>query len=205
MNYRTVLAKNQCLQIEHDNSFTLLEKCRAYLFNRFGIWDIWDVFPYQFRMYYYDFIKPIFNPHHKRIRKVVPRKWSDISSLIVDVNFEFIKAFYEDEFTAGIVDWDATEHHKEFADWLTKAYRYITVERPILESRRDQAYPPFRKFSEMFESVKDQNGNTTLKLKDDKIPCETKYREVNKLEAKIDKTDIKILTELVKRKDYFWT
>ena len=92
--------------------------------------------PWSFRNWYYDNIKVIFCPQHKRLRKAIPKTWSDISSLIVNVNFEFIKSFYEDEFSKGTVNWDATEPHGKFAAWLTDAYFYITVRRPDLSSAR---------------------------------------------------------------------
>ncbi|NBO22125.1 hypothetical protein EBU94_02130 [bacterium] len=79
---------------------------------------IFHLFPRSWRNFYYDHIRTIFKPHHKRLRKAIPRQWSDISHLIVMVNFEFIKSFYEDEYVKGIVDWDATQPHQKFSTWL---------------------------------------------------------------------------------------
>jgi hypothetical protein len=205
MNEETFKARNHCLKfdVEEDNSF--IKKIRKYTFEKFGIWNIWDILPYRWSLYYYDFIRPIFKPCNKRIRKAIPRKWADVSSLIVDVNFEFIKAFYEDEYTDGIVDWDATEHHKEFADWLKNAYLYIMVERPNLEKKMLDSYPPLRGFDEMFESKTDESGKKLFEFKDDGIPYEEKYKEVNRLEKEIETKDSEILIELVKRRNYFWT
>ncbi|NBO36398.1 hypothetical protein EBU91_02515, partial [bacterium] len=93
---------------------------------------IFHLFPRSWRNFYYDHIRTIFKPHHKRLRKAIPRQWSDISHLIVMVNFEFIKSFYEDEYVKGIVDWDATQPHQKFSTWLEKTYYYIMVERPKL-------------------------------------------------------------------------
>jgi hypothetical protein len=156
-------------------------------------------------MYYYDYVKPFFSPRNKRIRKAVPRQYRDISSLIVDINFEFVKAFYEDEYKADIVDWDATEHHKEFANWLEKSYEYITKTKPQLEKDLENAYPPCRDFDKMFEPTVDENGKKVFQMVDDGIPYEVKYKDVIRLEEEIRTKDTELLTELIKRREYFWT
>jgi hypothetical protein len=156
-------------------------------------------------MYYWEIILPIFSPSNQRIRKAIPRQYSDISGLIVNVNFEFIKAFYEDEYKADIVDWEATEHHSEFAKWLESAYTYITKERPQLEIDLNNAYPPFKSFDDMFKPIVDKDGKKMFEMADDGIPYEVKYKDVNRIEEEIENKDTEILTELIKRRDYFWT
>lgn len=205
MNEENFIARNHCLKIDFEEKKSLSYSVRSYLFEKFGVWNIWDILPYRWSLYYYDYINPIFKPCNKRLRKVIPRKWADISSLVVDVNFEFIKAFYEDEYKEGIVDWDATENHKEFADWLNKAYSYIVIERPMLEKKMLESYPPLRGFDEMFELKTDENGKKLFEFKDDGVPYEEKYKEVNRLEKEIETKDSEILIELVKRRNYFWT
>lgn len=184
-------------------------KVRSWIDKHFGIWDIWDIVPYGWQRFYYDHIKTIFKPHHSRLRKAIPRQWWDLSGLIVDINFEIIKSFYEDEYSKGIVDWNSDEYHKKFAKWLESAYKYITVDRPTLEKQMDAAYPETN-FDDMFhEPKKDKYGNVTRTMKS----CEERYGksyeelygEVNRLEALIDKKDTKILTELIKYRSYFWT
>ncbi len=206
MNEEKFIARNHCLKVDfEEKNKSLINSIRAYTFEKFGIWDIWDMLPYRFSLYYYDYIKPFFSPSNKRIRKAIPRKYRDISILIIDVNFEFIKSFYEDEFKANIVDWDATEHHKEFADWLVKAYGYIVVERPMLEKKVLDSYPPPKSLDELFELKTDENGKKLFELKDDGVPYDVKYGEVDRLEKEISDKDTEILTELIKRRDYFWT
>ncbi len=206
MNKETFEARNHCLKIDfEEKNKSFIYSIRSYILEKFGIWDVWDLLPYRWSLYYYDYIKPFFSPRNKRIRKAVPRQYRDISSLIVDINFEFIKAFYEDEYNANIVDWEATEHHKEFAEWLTKSYRYITVERSILENRRDCSYPQSKPLDEMFELKTDENGKRVFEFKDDGVPYDVKYGEVDRLEKEISDKDTEILTELIKRRDYFWT
>lgn len=197
--------RNHCLKIESRKNTSMFYKTRQFFFEKFGTWDIWDILPYRWSMYYYDIIKPFFSPRNKRIRKAIPRQYSDITELIVRVNFEFIKAFYEDEYKADIVDWSATEQHKNFADWLEKAYHYITVERPNLEKQRDDAYPPTKSIEDMFERVEQEDGTVVSYMKDDGIPYEVKYKEVNRLEQEIDDNDKRHLIDMILRKDYFWT
>jgi len=206
MNTDSFMARNHCLKDFYSKKpRSLLSKIRVFIFNKFDIWDIWDLLPYRWSMYYYDHVKPFFSPHNKRIRKAVPRQYRDISSLIVDVNFEFIKAFYEDEYNAGIVDWDATEHHKEFAQWLEKAYEYITKTKPQLEKDLENAYPPSKPIEEMFERVPQEDGTVRTYMKDDGVPYEVKYKEVNRIEEEIKNRDTELLTELIERRDFFWT
>jgi hypothetical protein len=206
MNEESFAARNHCLKIDFDEKKkSLLYSVRSYIYEKFEIWDIWDVLPYRWSMYYYDYVKPFFSPRNKRIRRAVPRQYRDISSLIVDINFEFIKAFYEDEYKADIVDWNATEHHKEFAHWLELSYKWITQRRPQLEKDLENAYPPSKPFDEMFELKTDHNGKKVFEFKDDGVPYEVKYKEVNRIEETIKTKDTEILVDLIKKRDYFWT
>jgi hypothetical protein len=205
MNEEKFIAKNHCLKDFPKKDKTLFGKIRSYIFEKYGFWDAWDLFPYSWRMTYYDKIKPIFKPQNQRIRKAIPRTWVDITEMVVSVNFEMIKAFYEDEFKADIVDWEATEKHSEFAKWLEEAYEYVTKIRPQLEIDLQNAYPPSKPIEEMFERIPQEDGTTRMYMKDDGIPYEVKYREVNRIEEEIEKRDTEILTELVKRRNYFWT
>jgi len=206
MNEESFAARNHCLKLDFEEKKKSLQgSVRSYIYEKFEIWDVWDLFPYRWRMYYYDQIKPFFSPSNKRIRKAVPREYRDVSSLIVDINFEFIKAFYEDEYKSDIVDWDATDHHKEFAGWLEKSYGYITKTKPQLEKDLENAYPTSRPLDEWFEPIIDENGKKMYQMKDDGVPYEVKYKEVNRIEEVIKTKDTELLTELIKRREYFWT
>ena len=184
---------------------TLLNKLKSFLEDK-RIYCWLDLLPYRYRMLYWDKIKPIFKPQHSRLRKAIPRTWSDITSLIVTVNFEFIKSFYEDEYKLGQIDWkSSSKEHAKFERWLKKAYRYITVERPILNTRLDEAYPPSKPFDEMFVTVTDESGRKVCQLVDDGVPYKVKYKEVIALEKKISKLDTKVITEMIEYREYFWT
>ena len=166
------------------------------------MYKILDLLPYSWRHWYWDNIKPIIKPAHKRLRKAIPRQWKDIAYLIITVNFEFIKSFYEEEYKQNTVDWKGTsEEAFGFEKWLNEAYRYIVVERPILEKRLEEAYPPSKPFDELFKPTEDGN----YEYIGDGIPYEIKYKKVIELEDTIKNTDTKILEELIKYKDYFWT
>ena len=205
MNEEKFLAKNHCLK-EFPENKTIFFKIRSFICDKFGIWDAWDILPYSWNMWYYDKLRPIFAPKHSRLREAIPRQWCDISSLIVDVNFEFIKTFYEEEYLDGVVDWSATELHKEFAVWLEQSYLYITKERLELEKQKDEAYPKKDGcLFDDFEEVTDERGRKLYQLKDDGIPYDVKYGEVNRLEKLIEDKDTDILIQIIKRREYFWT
>ena len=205
MNEEQFIARNHCLKDFPKIEKSFIGKIRSYLFENYGVWDIFDLFPYSWRMTYYDKIKPIFKPQNQRIRKAIPRTWVDVTELVVSVNFEFIKAFYEEEFKADIVDWEATEQHSEFAKWLEGAYEYVTKIKPQLEIDLQNAYPPHKSFDEMFEQKTDENGRRLFQMVDDGVPYEVKYKDVNRIEEEIKNRDTEVLTELIKRRDYFWT
>ena len=204
MTEEKFMAKNHCLK-EFPQNKTLIFKIRNFAFEKFGVWDLWDIFPYKWNMWYYDKLKPIFKPKNSRLRKVIPRQWRDISSLIVDVNFEFIKAFYEDEYVDGVVDWSATDIHQEFSKWLEQSYLYITKERLLLQNELTEAYPKTPSINNMFELIVDENGRKMYQMKDDGIPFDVKYADVNRLDKLIEERDTDILIQLIKRRDYFWT
>jgi hypothetical protein len=148
------------------------------------------------RYRWYDFeekwIIPFFYPQNKRYRKVIPKVWNDVSGLIIIVNFEFIKGFYEDEYMAGTVDWEGSSpSHVKFAKWLESAYDYITIERPALLKQQDNSYPPLKTLDEMFN----------LDSYDEKV----QYAEVRRIETLISKKDTKIITEMVKYREMLWT
>ena len=205
MNEEQFIARNHCLKDFAEEKKGVIGKIRGYLFEKYGVWDVIDIFPYRLRMYYWENIRPVFIPSNRRIRNFIPRTYRDISQLMVDVNFEFIKIFYEDEYKADIVDWEATEHHSEFAKWLESAYTYITKDRPQLEKDLNNAYPPHKDFSEMFKPYVNKDGKKMYEFADDGIPYEVKYKEVNRIEKLIEDTDTEILTQFIKRRNYFWT
>lgn len=183
----------------------LLNKIREYIYRKYHIWDALDLLPYRFRMYYYDCIKPIFFPKHKKVRAAVPRTWADITSMIVDVNFAMIKEFYEDEYLDGMVDWQgSSEGHKKFEEWLKEAYAYAAYKRPSLEAERDNSYPPSRPFDEMFQPI-EENGKKLYQMKDDGVPYEVKYKDVIRLDKEIEENDTKFLKEMIDYREYFWT
>lgn len=174
-------------------------------FRQLRIYDWLDLFPYRYRLWYYDIIKPIFKPCHARLRKAIPRQWADLVSVIENINFEIIKSFYEDEYKDGYIDWSSSEEHKAFEQWLIEAYRYITIERPILKNRLENSYPPTKPLDEMFIPFTDESGRKMFQMVDDGVPYEVKYKDVIHFEKTIKEKDTKILIEMIKNRDFFWT
>jgi hypothetical protein len=182
----------------------MLQKIKLFLSKK-RIYDWLDLLPYKYRHWYWDKIKPMFKPCHSRLRKAIPRQWRDLTSLVVDINFEIIKSFYEDEYKLNTIDWSSTKNHAKFEKWLKKAYRYITVERKILETRLNNSYPPTRSLEEMFVPTTDSKGNKVYQMIDDGIPYEVKYKDVIKFEGLIEKKDTEVITKMIQYRGYFWT
>jgi hypothetical protein len=204
MNEEKFIAHNHALK-----EFTPSKKSwlRQFLADKFNVYDIWDILPRFWKYYYWDYLGPVIEPQNGRYRKVIPRKWADVSSLIEVINFEFVKGFYEEEYVNGIVDWDAQPEHREFADWLEATYKYITFDRPLLVEQMENAYPELPSINEMFKPCEiDEDGNIKkYKMVDDGRTYEEKYGEVNRIEKIIDDRDTEVLTEIVKRRNFFWT
>ena len=131
-------------------------------------------------------IKCFLKPYHSDIRKAIPRKWADVSNLIVDVNFAMILSF-KNEADESCVDWDYGDHRK-FKNWLDAAAKWIQEDRPAIQKQRDDAYPP--------HPLPDHMRNWNY---------EQLYGEVNKLEKIIDETDSAIIKQMVDYRDYMWT
>jgi hypothetical protein len=132
-------------------------------------------------------IKCFFKPYHSDIRKAIPRKWADVSSLVIDVNFAMILSFKK-EADESCVDWDGTDGHRKFKNWLDAAAKWIQEDRPAIEKQRDNAYPPYP----LPEHMRDWNYDQL-------------YGEVNKLEKIINETDSTIIKQMVDYRDYMWT
>lgn len=191
------------LKIKSDQDLSLGYKIRSFIYKRFKIWDIFDLFPYSFRMWYYDKITPIIDPSHCRIRKSIPKQWKDISTLIVDVNFEMIKSFYEEEYLKIDINWNACEEQKKFSNWLKRTYKYITKDRIDLEKNIENAYPK-HDFKNFLKRIKD-SGEKTIEFNIDKRTYKEKYGEVDRLEKMLRNKDTKVLTEMVQYREFFWT
>lgn len=132
-------------------------------------------------------IKCFFKPYHSDIRKAVPRQWADVSHLIVEVNFAMILSFKK-EADESCVDWDGTEKHREFKDWLDSAANWIQEGRPNLKKQAENAYPPHP----LPEHLR---GKSYDEL----------YGEVNRIEELIDATDVNILKQMIDYREYMWT
>jgi hypothetical protein len=204
MNIDNFIAKNHAIKLD-DKEKSFLERVRSYTFEKFGVWGFLDIFPYSWRMTYWEKIKPIFKPQNKRLRKFIPRTWVDTCDFMVKLNFEMIKVFYEEEYMADIVDWESDEPHSKFARWLENTYFYITKVRPQLEIDLQNAYPPIKPIEEMFERIPQEDGTTRMYLKDDGVPYDVKYKEVNRLEKLIFESDTEILINFTKNRSFFWT
>jgi hypothetical protein len=79
-----------------------------------------------------------FKPCRQRIRKLIPREWSDLSELTLTLNFEIVKSFVEEEMNS--ISWESDDGHKQAGAWLKSAYKYITEERAEILKAIDVAY-----------------------------------------------------------------
>jgi len=125
----------------------------------------------------------LFKPCHIKIRKSIPRRWCDLTELTLIVNFEIIKSFVEEEMHH--IDWDHTNNTKEAAAWLKSSYKYITEERKELEKGLELAYSAIDNAS--------------------RLPYEEKYKDIIRIEERIQNTDKEILIGLANNRGYLWS
>lgn len=139
-------------------------------------------FKYRYRDYLWAIYR-FFKPAHSRIRKVIPRRFCDLTELTLLVNFEIVKSFVEEEME--IINWESDSNHKAAHDWLMFSYDYITKKRPEIEKELTIAY-------EKVDLKKDQ-------------PYLEKYQEVLKLENLIEENDKSVLVGLANYRGYLWS
>lgn len=154
-----------------DDFMDKIKQSKPSIFKRI-IWMVNDI---TWKVYRY------FKPAHPQIRKSIPKEFVDISSLIVTVNFEFIKTFHDNEM--DLIDWEHNEDYKQFKNWIDSAYNYIMFERPELEKELSNSYPPPKM----------------------KGTYEEKYKDVIRFEKLIETKDTEILLQLIKRREMFWS
>jgi hypothetical protein len=138
-------------------------------------------------------IKCFFKPQHKMIREAIPNTWTDITSLIVDVNFAMIRDFYHNEVVDGHVDWHAGPDCDKFYRWLKRAIKYIEVDRPKLLEDISNSYPDL--------DIAKENLFTST----DRKTYEELYGAQDKLEAILQRKDTNILKQMIDYRDIFWT
>lgn len=102
-------------------------------FLREFVWQgLRGLYKWHIKEYFYKTLY-IFKPLHKDIRSKIPRtEWRDITSLIEDVNFQFIISFAK-EARESSIDWNYNKEHKEFYSWLIKTEDFLLNELPKTE------------------------------------------------------------------------
>lgn len=130
------------------------------------------------------YVYRLFKPCHQRIRKVIPRRWCDLTELTLLINFEIVKSYVEEEMSS--VRWDGHEAYVEVANWLNSSYQYITKEREELQKQYDEEL-----------SISCQKKR--------EIPYHERYAEPNRIEALIDEKDKNILIGIAKYRQYLWS
>ena len=131
-----------------------------------------------------------FVPCHKPVRDAVPRRWTDCTQLILDVNFAIIKEFVEEEMNNVV--WDDPDRTQVFEAgvWLRDSYEYITKERALLEEKYNEAL-----------ASKDNLPLETRKA----MTYDQKYGEANRIEQEIADKDEQVIMGLAKHRQWMWS
>jgi hypothetical protein len=166
-------------------------------YTEFGLWWYHNIewpFLYPFRCF--------FNPRHKKLRKAIPKTWSDSTELIRDINFTLLTEFYEDEIGG---DKGCQEQEKlnregnknskwaDFYNQLSIYYNYITEEREKIEEALNNSYPEKPAKVDWLEWINQPHS------------YEKRYKKVIEIETYLKKRDTEVLTWIIKNRDGFWT
>jgi hypothetical protein len=173
------------------------------LFKKIKLCRVFDFLPHCFNFWYYSKIHPILNPYHSRIRKSIPNESIDISDLILNVNFEMIKSFYEEDYSKTNIDWNRDRKQKTFSNWLKKTYSYITDERVRLQKKINDASSKHNNSNDFLNQIRNEDAESFNFISSEKSYKKI-YGEVDKLEKILHKKDDKVLTDMIKYRDFFW-
>ena len=126
------------------------------------------------------------NPCCPRWRNTLPRhRYSDITNLIVDSNFNLILDFYYEDKQTGHVDWQADDDHSKFYNTLTEYVKWIECTQKELENKS---------YEELMKATKQ------LKT----ASYSEKYNVYDALEKEIEDKKTEILKWMVESREYFW-
>lgn len=121
-------------------------------------------------------IRNFIKPSYPRWRKTLPRhKYSDISEVFVNSNFNLILDFYHEEASKGYIDWEYDESHRNFYFTLSSYVKWIEEDRGV--------------FSKKMED----------------LLTEKNFSEYDNIEKIIKEKESEILKWFVDNKDFFWT
>ena len=122
-----------------------------------------------------NFLKPSF----PRWRKTLPRhKFSDLTWLVIESNFNLLLDFWHEEVVDGFVNWHSEENHKNFYNQLKANVRWIEKTREGLIKKADKV---------LTSSAKN------------------KYKKYEEIEQEIDEKEAEIVKWMVDNKKFLWT
>ena len=142
----------------------------------------------------------LFRPQHSELRKVIPRSYQELDSLMVEFNFALVKSLVEKQYNGidnlyvdylaipqvgGEFDKELVDRWNNFRQQLFNCYKYITGQRVKLQKELDDAH----KFDlpatpEVWEKF---------------------FTDSTRIEQEIENLDNKWLVWIVNNKNYFWT
>lgn len=100
-------------------------------------------------------LREIFTPANAEIRAKIPRHYCDIASLIEDINFQLIVSFKK-EADNGMVDWNGTEGHKEFYNWLHETAKTVSQIPSMEDELLDFSNEEYKQKHEELEKLKEK-------------------------------------------------
>ena len=132
------------------------------------------------------YVYRLFKPCHKKIRKAVPRQWSDLVELTREVNFAIIVEFYEDEFSEESFQSPDNEETLKVAEFLKTSYKYIKEDRALLQNKID---------IELDQAWRNNESEQRSKI----------YHDTFILEQELETRDTEVLVNLMRFRAWLWS
>jgi hypothetical protein len=132
-------------------------------------------------------LKNFISPPYPMWRKTLPRhQYKDVTTIVVESNFNLILDFYQGEKKNGNVDWNAQENTKKFFEELTSVVKWIEEDRIKWEKELNDEL---------------SNASKNRKEKD----YEKKYGQYDKLQKVMKDKETEILKWFIDNREFFWS
>jgi len=143
----------------------------------------------------------LFHPYNVIRIKSLPPTWCDKSELIRESLFQLIVDFVDKEEPFLHIDWDSDDGHKSAQNCIIQSYKWVTKVRPELIEKSSKMLHEWGEKSN--ENAKEQGVSWFEHISTPET--DEMIKVYHALEEKIEMTDDKILTNIIKYRGYLWT
>lgn len=169
--------------------------------------NVWYYVPYNYKIkdFWYTQISARLWPRQRWLTKQIPRVWNDKVNLIPDLMYAMIVHYVEGEKCFETICWD---ENLDNAAMIREIYDWAKTGKAAHEQKIQDAYPPISETKFVSKPIEfNKKGKPTfysLERKNNEKTYEELYKEVDRLEAELQKIDDKYLTWIVTHRQILW-